>query len=107
MKAARQLIDGASFGPATLKAMGEAFDQAWAQIAKNFGDSPSEVENARLRLAEAMLSIATEGSTDVAVLKTGALQAMALDYRSGIRPLLPSEIQAERRVGHQRTPEGE
>jgi len=83
---ARELIDGASFGPATLKAMGDAFDQDWRQIAKNFGDNPAQVENARLRLAEAMLSIATEDSTDVAALKAGALQAMALDYRSGIRP---------------------
>ena len=46
----------------------------------------SEIEAARLRLAEAMLSIATEGNTDVAALKIGALRAMALDYRSGIRP---------------------
>ena len=83
---ARRLIDGASFGPDTLKAMGDAFDQAWAQIAGNFGDSPSQVENAKLRLAEAMLSVATEDSKDVAALKAGALQAMALDYRSGIRP---------------------
>jgi hypothetical protein len=42
------------------------------------------VESARLRLAEAMLSVAMEGSTDVAALKAGALQAMALDYRSGL-----------------------
>jgi hypothetical protein len=54
------------------------------KIAPNFGDA--QVENARLTLAEAMLSIATEGSTDVAALKAGALQAMALDYRSDIRP---------------------
>lgn len=79
-----QLIDGASFGPDTLKAIGQAFDQAWAEIAGNFDDT--QVENARLRLAEAMLSIATGGSIDVAALKAGALQAMALDYRSGIRP---------------------
>jgi len=78
------LFDGASFGPATVKAMGEAFDQAWAEIAGNFGTT--QIENARLRLAEAMLSIATEDSTDVAALKAGALQAMTLDYRSGIRP---------------------
>jgi len=31
-----------------------------------------------------MLSVAMEGSTDVAALKAGALQAMALDYRSGL-----------------------
>ena len=82
---ARRLIDGAAFGPETVKAMGQAFDQAWVEIAGNFGTVPVEVESARLMLAEAMLSIATEGSTDVAALKAGALQAMALDYRSGIR----------------------
>ena len=82
---ARRLIDGATFGPEALKAMGEAFDQAWTEIAGNFGESPSEIESARLRLAEAMLSVATEGSTDIATLKADALQAMARDYRSGIR----------------------
>lgn len=83
---ARRLVDGASFGPATLKVIGQAFDEAWTEIAGNFGDHPTQVENARLRLAEALLSVATEDSTDVTVLKNGALQAMALDYRSGIRP---------------------
>src|SRR5262245_38115351 len=29
-----------AFGPATLKAMGEAFDQAWNEIVGNFGDTP-------------------------------------------------------------------
>ena len=49
----RRLIDGASFGPETLKAMGEAFDQARARIATNFPDTPLQTENARLRRAEA------------------------------------------------------
>ena len=44
--------------------------------------TPLEIESARMRLAEAILSIATEDSTDVAALKAGALQAMAMDYRS-------------------------
>jgi hypothetical protein len=83
---ARRLIDGASFGPATLKVIGQAFDEAWAEIAGNFGDNPAQIENARLTLAEALLSVTTEESTDVAVLKKGALQVMALDYKSGIRP---------------------
>lgn len=86
---ARALIDGASFGPETFKAMGQAFDLAWAEIAGNFGDSLTQIESARLRLAEAMLSIASDGSIDVKALKDGALQAMALDYRSGIRPRSP------------------
>ena len=78
---ARQLIDGASFGPEALKAIGEAFDAAWAEIALNFGDEPGDVEKARLRLAKAMLSIAAEDSREVGVLKRTALQRMALDYK--------------------------
>jgi len=77
----RRLMDRASLGPDTLKAVCEAFDQAWMEIAGNFGTT--QVENARLKLAEAMMSVATEDSTDVAALKAGALQAMALDHRFG------------------------
>ena len=87
---ARRLIDGASFGPATLKVIGQAFDEAWAEIAGNLGDNPAQIENARLTLAEALLSIAAEDSTNVAALKNGALQAMALNYKSGIRPRAPN-----------------
>jgi len=79
---ARQLIDGASFGPDTLKAVGQAFDQAWVHIAGNFGNDPSDIERARLRLANAMLSVASEDSRDVAVLARAALEAMALGYRN-------------------------
>jgi hypothetical protein len=78
---ARQLIDGASFGPDTLKAIGQAFDLAWAQIAGNFGDDAGDIERARLRLANAMLSVASEDSYDVAILVRAALEAMALGYR--------------------------
>lgn len=77
----RRLMDRASLGPDTLKAVCEAFDQAWMEIAGNFGTT--QVENARLKLAEATMSVATEDSTDVAALKAGALQAMALDHRFG------------------------
>jgi hypothetical protein len=83
---ARKLIDAASFGPETVKAMGEAFDQAWADIAANFNDSQAVIDDARLKLAETLLSVATDGSTDVAALKAGALRAMAMDYQSGMRP---------------------
>jgi hypothetical protein len=91
------LVAGAWFGPEALKAMGEAFDQAWADIAGTFGSSPGVIESARVRLAEAMLSVATEDSRDVAALKAGALQAMAKNYRSGIRRLvkLPGPLALE------------
>ena len=77
---ARRLIDGASFGPETLKVVGAAFDRAWEVIAQNFGNDPADIDRARLRLAEAMLSIAHEDSRDVEALKNGALEAMALRY---------------------------
>jgi len=76
---ARQLIDGASFGPDAMKAIGQAFDDAWTEIAPNFGNIPEDVEEAREGLARAMLSVANEDSRDVAVLKEAALQRMALD----------------------------
>lgn len=78
---ARQLIDGAAFGPDALKVIGQAFDEAWAEIAGNFGNVPIEIDNARYTLATALLSVASEDSRDVEVLKRAALQRMALDYR--------------------------
>ena len=60
---ARQRIDGTSYGPETLKAMTQAFDQAWSVIARNIRQDASEA--ARLRLANALLSVATEDSRDV------------------------------------------
>jgi hypothetical protein len=55
--------------------------EAWHTIERNFGDDPKDIEKARIRLAEALLSIATEDSRDVQALKNGGLQAMALGYR--------------------------
>jgi hypothetical protein len=87
---ARHLIDNGSYGPEALKAIGQAFDEAWREIAGNFGDDPRDVELARVRLANALLSVACEESRDVEALKNGALQAMALAYRERVRdePLL-------------------
>jgi hypothetical protein len=84
---ARAIIDGASLGLAALKAIGRAFDEAWARIARNFGDDPKEIEEARYWLANAMVSVAREESRDVEMLKRAALEAMALGYRD--RPRLP------------------
>lgn len=55
--------------------------------------APLEVEAARLRPAEAMLSVATEESADVEVLRTGAPQAMAMDYRSGFGSRLKTQAE--------------
>ena len=78
---ARKLIDGAEFGPEAVKAIGQAFDEAWQEIAGNFGDDPQGIEAACTKLADAVLSIADEDSRDVDALKRAALQRMVLDYR--------------------------
>ena len=49
-------------------------DAAWAQIAGNFGDGQTEA--ARLLLASALLSIATDSTRDVEGLKEAALEAV-------------------------------
>jgi hypothetical protein len=79
---ARMLIEGMALGPEALKVIGQAFDEAWAEIAGNFGDDPREIEVARLKLANVFLSVAREGSCDVQAIKRAALQRLALDYRS-------------------------
>ena len=72
---------GASFGPTALKTMGAAFDAAWAEIVGNFRGDGDQVQAARIKLADALLSVASDDSRDVEVLKRAALCTMALAYR--------------------------
>jgi hypothetical protein len=78
------MIDRAAYGAETVKAMGQAFDRAWGEIAGDFSGT-SRIETARTQLAEALLSVATEGAVDVEALKTGALEAMAQKCRSNLQ----------------------
>jgi hypothetical protein len=77
---ARQLIASASYGPEALKVLGQAFDNAWAEIAHHFQDPP-EIEAARLRLANVILDLARQGTRDPEGLKNLALQMLSLTYR--------------------------
>ena len=74
---ARQLINGASFGPAAIKAMSEAFDLAWGQIASHFDGDPLIRDSARQSLAEAVLAAAAYSIPDVQTLKDAGLSVMA------------------------------
>ena len=80
---ARQVIEGASLGPEALKAIGQAFDDAWASMAPNIGSNPLVVRAARLHLANVILSIATEGSRDADALRQAALRAMEAQQGPG------------------------
>ena len=69
-----------SFDPETLSVLYAAFDQAWAEIDHHFRGT-LEMEAARLRLANAILAVAEQGSQNSEDLKTLALQTMVLKYR--------------------------
>jgi hypothetical protein len=75
---AHPLIDRASYGPDTLRAITQAYDEAWTVVAGNFGEG--SIEAGRTRLANALLSVAREDSRNVAALRRSALEAMALSY---------------------------
>lgn len=75
---ARQLIDGASFGPQTLKAIGQAFDEAWNEIEPSVSENPLAKEASRLSLANIVLSLAREDTTDPQPLKRDALRKFQL-----------------------------
>jgi hypothetical protein len=77
---ARSRIDASSYAPPVVKAMGEAFDQAWNEIAANYGNDAGRIEAARMRLADAILSKASPTSVDVEALRIGALELMAQDH---------------------------
>ena len=91
---AHERINSASYGPEALKTMTRAFDQAWSVIGGNIGRDASEA--ARVRLANALLSVATEDSRDVDVLKRKALEAMALSYYA-----VPSDTFTSDAIGHE------
>ena len=86
---ARNLIEDATFGPDALKVMGKAFDDAWSEIAPQFSENGLKSHSARLRLARAVLSFATEDSRDSDELKNAALQIVALHYRNKSDPAGP------------------
>jgi hypothetical protein len=70
-----------SYDADTLKVIAQAFDAAWVDISHHFHGDPS-IEDARLRLAHAVLVVAREDSDDAERVKKDALQVMALAYRN-------------------------
>jgi hypothetical protein len=58
---ARQLIDGASYDPEQVKALGQAFDRAWDRMAPSIASRPEAVEDVRRQLADVILSFAEKG----------------------------------------------
>lgn len=83
---AEALMGGAIYGPDALKVICKAYDDAWAHIQHHFDGDIQQVEEVRLKLAHAILAVATETSTDPEELKDQALQVLAMNYRSLTAP---------------------
>jgi hypothetical protein len=79
---ARRLLEGTTYSAETLTAIFRAFDEAWGEVAHLF---PSDADDARERLAHALLIVAKEDSRDARFLKNEALQVFALALRPQFR----------------------
>jgi hypothetical protein len=79
---ARRLIESSIYEPETLQTAFKAFDDAWTEIAHHFD---GHAEDARARLAHAVLIVTREDSDDPEQLKNDALQVMALAYRDKLK----------------------
>ncbi len=73
---ARELIAGAVYDPAELKAVGKAFDDAWDQVASQVSTRPEAIEAARLKLAEIVLTLAKGSTRDPEKLTQAAVRLM-------------------------------
>ena len=83
---ARKLIEGAIYGPETLKVICKAFDDGWSEIAGHFTHKGLQAQSARLRLAAAVLAVARDDSCGSDEVKNQALQIMAVNYREEADP---------------------
>ena len=77
MPKARSLIDNAPYDPALVKAMGDAFDAAWASIAENY-EGAIAIEGARIMLANIVLNFVDAGEHDPERLKDRTLRTFSL-----------------------------
>jgi hypothetical protein len=73
---ARRLVMSGSYDPDQLRALGKAFDEAWARIAPTISGRAKAVEATRLQLADIVLSLGKSGNFDPQWLADTAVHAM-------------------------------
>ena len=83
MREAKALILGASasFRPEALKLIGQAFDQAWRQMAQDFKGDTVLCDGARVELAGLLLLIADNDCRNAEILTQAALGIMGRNHR--------------------------
>ena len=68
-----RINEGVTFGPGGTTGRHSRFDEAWGSIAGRF--SPSEYDSVRNDLAEAIMNVAREESSDVAMIRAAGVRA--------------------------------
>jgi len=73
---AKKLLGQASYGPEMLSALFQAFDEAWKILAPSCGQNPLSVHATRLKLANAILSVARNNIEDASTIRDHALRLL-------------------------------
>lgn len=83
MTSARRLIRGATFEPADLKCLRDAFDEVWASIAPNYRKDAATVDAAQQKLATIILDLAKDGQLGPLQITRTAGRLMRENYLPG------------------------
>lgn len=78
---ARQIIGAVTYGPDVLKVLFKAFDDAWEVMAPTISARADAIEATRLKLANVILSLARDGTSDPEKIKNAALRIMGFDVQ--------------------------
>ena len=73
---AKRLIGQATYGPEILSVLFQAFDEAWATLEPTCGQNPLAIRATRLKLANAVLSLARQDVRDASTIRDGALRLL-------------------------------
>ena len=73
---AHRLVNSASYDPDQVKALGQAFDAAWAHVGPSVSSRAHAIEAARLKLANIVLGFAKAGNFDPQLLADAAVKRM-------------------------------
>lgn len=77
---ARRILEGASYGPDVLKIAHKSFDEAWESVSHLF--EHDEHESVREELAEAVIALLRDETSNVARIRDEAIRSLERNYPS-------------------------
>ena len=77
---AKRILEGAAYGPEVLKIAHQAFDEAWVSVFHIF--TQAEHESVREELAQAVIALLRDDSSDVERIRDEAVRSLRRKYPS-------------------------